>query len=570
MSRALFSILPQATPARDRSRGAKFLARACFALLALGSLAACAGKEATPEQLAARAEQAIASGNATEAVELWRRATAARPENDAWRESLALALDATQEHFAAAEAFFYLARQQPEREELYLYASESYDRADEPALAALSLARFIEGKPGNSRIWQRLAELHAAGGDPEAAIEAALESHRRSPRPAVARFLSEQYAATGNDRQAALWRNEAGLAADEPTPQAPALEPASEPPATAEMPLVATTPNAQPPAARVAYEEFSSVAYVSKEEAVAAVEASFEAVPLAEEEDEEAPAPPPEEATAPAVRMPPLTAEEPREHALDAPLPTLRMPLGTLETMDKESAVAAAEASFASALSALEGSDFAVTIEEEIPEPETEAAQEPENAQVIELPPSPEIEQVVEIAPPGRSLMAGLSEPMERADRLLAEARALHQEGRLGQAVEAYYASLTLNDGDPEVWLEISRLHLEMGEPLWAETTALEAQRRAPFSVRYTLQVLRAAQQTKQPEEFLRELQEAHRTFPGEADLTLALARAYRDISGNRHAAAELLRQFLAQASAFHPERDIAEAELARLLEAGD
>ncbi len=146
----------------------------------------------------------------------------------------------------------------------------------------------------------------------------------------------------------------------------------------------------------------------------------------------------------------------------------------------------------------------------------------------------------------------------------LNEARNSQNAGDNSGAIKNYWASLKLDDKPAEVWHELSDLLLKNGQTGMAEATAMEAVRREPKSILYTMHYLRVAQTTKTPEELLQELISAKQKIPDSPDITLALARGYKAINSNYREAAILYRDFLDNAPG-HPERSKAEAELASL-----
>ncbi len=153
--------------------------------------------------------------------------------------------------------------------------------------------------------------------------------------------------------------------------------------------------------------------------------------------------------------------------------------------------------------------------------------------------------------------------PPPTAEGYLRQARDSHAAGR-GEAIKYYWASLKLDDKPAEIWHELSGLLLKEGKPGLSEATAMEAIRREPLSILYTMHYLRVAQETKDPEPFMEELISAKRKIPDSPDITLALARGYKSIRNNYREAAALYREFLERAPN-HPEWSKAQTELTSL-----
>ena len=151
----------------------------------------------------------------------------------------------------------------------------------------------------------------------------------------------------------------------------------------------------------------------------------------------------------------------------------------------------------------------------------------------------------------------------------LANARRLKSEGRFDEAIAEYWEAIKLNDASGSVWSELSSTYLQAGQESWAEVTALEAIRREPLNSHFNLQYLTAVRRTKDRFAYLEELKKAKKKLRDSPEVTLALARAYRDISGGARDAATFYREFLILAPN-HPDREMVEAELTSLSVTGN
>lgn len=143
---------------------------------------------------------------------------------------------------------------------------------------------------------------------------------------------------------------------------------------------------------------------------------------------------------------------------------------------------------------------------------------------------------------PARTGVAGV---LSRADQLAADAARHFLVGEVEDAVGRMRESLALDDRSPLRWAELSRFYLAQGRSDWAEVTALEAMRRDPADPRWAVVYLEAARLAQPPRKFLEIAVGARDRFPRSPDLTLILARAYRDLAGNRRNAAFLFREWL-------------------------
>ncbi len=155
--------------------------------------------------------------------------------------------------------------------------------------------------------------------------------------------------------------------------------------------------------------------------------------------------------------------------------------------------------------------------------------------------------------------------PPPTAEGYLRQARYSLAAGDGGKAIKQYWSTLKLDDKPAEVWHELSDLLLKEEKNGLAEATAMEAVRREPQSVLYTMHYLRVAQETKNPDQFMEELIYAKKKIPGSPDITLALARGYKSIRNSYREATALYREFLEKAPN-HPERSKAQTELDSLL----
>ncbi len=221
-------------------------------------------------------------------------------------------------------------------------------------------------------------------------------------------------------------------------------------------------------------------------------------------------------------------------------------------------------------VAALAASDRSAAEQDREPEPvdapaEHEAPGEPSVAHADPEPradPAPETPHRTETesAPP----VARQPDPSSELEQDAWRARQKREAGDLPGAIAGYREILTRDDRDPALWHELSEAYFSTAQFEWAEATALEAVRRDPDSVRYTLQYLRSAQRTMSPEQLMNELIRANRRFPHSPDIILAAARGYRNIARNHRNARILYERFLDLAPD-HPQRAAAERELRSL-----
>ncbi len=185
----------------------------------------------------------------------------------------------------------------------------------------------------------------------------------------------------------------------------------------------------------------------------------------------------------------------------------------------------------------------------------------------------------VDHTPSAEAVETGLAEVIEPAEitppvhptvrprsieELLTEAGQAEMDRNYKLAISDYWQILGSANNRADIWNLLSRAYLIDGQPKNAETTALEAIRLAPEEIAYTLDYLRVAQRSKEPADFLAELETAYDRFPRSPEITLSLARAYERISQNNTAARTLYSRFIEIAPG-HPLRAEAESALDRL-----
>ena len=168
----------------------------------------------------------------------------------------------------------------------------------------------------------------------------------------------------------------------------------------------------------------------------------------------------------------------------------------------------------------------------------------------------------VEIEDPTETIRS--TERPATIEELLADAETAELDRDFKSAIRKYWAAISIANNRAEIWNLLSRAYLVDGQLNNADTTALEAVRLAPREVAYTLDYLRVAQRTKQPEAFLRELETAYARFPASPEITLSLARAHERISEQTETARNLYLRFV-DIAPNHPLVPEARAAAARL-----
>jgi tetratricopeptide (TPR) repeat protein len=130
-------------------------------------------------------------------------------------------------------------------------------------------------------------------------------------------------------------------------------------------------------------------------------------------------------------------------------------------------------------------------------------------------------------------------------EELMADAETATFDRDYKSAIRKYWAAISIANNRAEIWNLLSRAYLVDGQLNNADTSALEAVRLEPREVAYTLDYLRVAQRTKEPANFLAELETAYARFPSSPEITLSLARAHERISLQTQTARNLYLRFI-------------------------
>lgn len=138
-----------------------------------------------------------------------------------------------------------------------------------------------------------------------------------------------------------------------------------------------------------------------------------------------------------------------------------------------------------------------------------------------------------------------ISEGPRTIEELLADAETAELDRDFKSAIRKYWAAISKENNRADIWNLLSRAYLVDGQLKNAETAALESVRLNPREVAYTLDYLRVAQRSKEPESFLAELETAYDRFPASPEITLSLARAYERIAKDNYTARNLYLRFV-------------------------
>ncbi len=156
--------------------------------------------------------------------------------------------------------------------------------------------------------------------------------------------------------------------------------------------------------------------------------------------------------------------------------------------------------------------------------------------------------------------------PLSQAeiDSMIEAANRAVLSNELETATHLYRSILENSDNRPVIWNQLAQVYLANGEFSSAENAALEAIRKAPNNIAYTLNYLKIAKKTKSEIRFLSELSTAAKQFPNSPEIALSLARAYDRNSRYKFRAKEYYIKFITL-DPNHPQRAEAETAISRL-----
>jgi len=436
----------------------------------------------------------------------------------------------------AAIYYEQLAQLQPTDPMPLLFAADALNDAGDPKGAADLYHRYLEQDPDNAAAWILLAEQELELNHRRNAIDAYLQANRRQPRDRTQLEIGRLYLEAGNFAQAQQWYAQAVESADPEVRE------------TALIGLVRTAVRAN---------RISDAALLSQTledeypEALEDPEVENLVGQLRQWQQRQ------DEAVAAAQELANRQEAEPEPEAAPE-LPT------DADTEPEETA--STDQTAQNPQPEPEQTQTAANPQPEAqPEPETEPAAQGPVQPVANAEPEPE-------PAPSTGEPETPSEP-ETAPNLrtagyweaLSWARKVRDEGALEEAIRYYNRAVTRDDRDPEVWYELSDVYFMSGQAAWARATANEAERRAPDEPKYALQVIRVQQNTMRPEQLIAAMQQAQQRFPENPEITLSLARAYRQLTNDTRSARRMYERFLEIAPPMHPQRELAERELRRL-----
>ncbi len=508
-----------------------------FLIVYLLVVSGCGPSEPNLEETLEQANQLLESNSTAQAISLLESYNAFDSGEPRVLESLAFAYSSIGNHRSAAESFQSLANLLPEQPEYYLYAAQALKESDQTEDALQAYLDYLEAIPEDAAIQLEVARLNEELQRWDEALNNYLSSYRLKPRSQVALRLGELFLAKRNYPQARTWYTQALNLGD------------SE--AEAMLGLLETALQSR------RYQEAIGWMRQLDEKYPGQLDVS----PLASARKDLANWQASQAELAEATERIGDISVEAEDEVAESPQRT--------EVEETESEIVV---ELETTTPDVEQSDVSSSVENQASDATSGAIVE-----VVENPGPPEDtepseniskEDAVALSESESELRTTENEQfIDQSNNLsekLLEAQTARNEGRDTDAIRLYKNILSRNDSRADVWYELSEVYLGQGDLQWADAAALEAIRREPGNVRYTLQHLKIVRQMGENQTLLQELLRARSRFPNYPDITLALARAYMNVARNRRNASILYREFLAQAPD-HPQASIARAELEAL-----
>lgn len=554
-------------------------------------LAACSSPE---EKKAAQIEEALnlaEQGSGAEALELLEELAAQYPNDIRILESMGQIYssqgDATMAAFFLEQAHL----QSPDDTELLYQAYQSLEAAGQPAGHLLEKLAEQAPETMTPELWVRLGQIRKAENKVQPALDAYLKGvdpDKQKPSAETAAAIGQLYVKAGNLAQAETWLE---MAADNDDPSALTalfglleinLRQKDWPGAEA---VISQLDNQFPGAveasqwqqarqelirwrkaqddmkAKLTAAEEAKKAAEAKAQAEAEAQAEAAGTEQAKDDSEDSAS---GESTATEGKAQVIADIEAAEALADAPA----IEMGTTETEDATvEDTSETEASKTIAFDpniAIEPADPEITFEVDYDQAplagetsyRVDNSATTESVNPVEAFPTFNVEEPTETIRP--------SNRPRTIEELLADAETAELDRDFKSAIRKYWAAISIANNRAEIWNLLARAYLVDGQLNNADTAALEAVRLEPREVAYTLDYLRVAQRTKEPEAFLRELETAYARFPASPEITLSLARAHERISKQPETARNLYLRFI-DIAPNHPLVPEARAAAARL-----
>jgi len=481
--------------------------------------AGCGKRELTEPEVLAKADTFRQSGQLDQAIVTLESYNELHPDTQSVLEALAFDYSTQKDGAMAAYYFIQLAKTGPEQSQFMLMAGQSLLQSGDKAGAISYYRQYLETHPKDAKVWGTLGRLCQSDGKPAEAIDALLKAYEQDKQSSTALLIANLFLEARNLPQSKAWYQTAYKHGDK-----------SQSDALLGMLRVALT------------EKKFSLA----DSYILTLDSRFpgklDHSDLAYSRDQ-------------------IKKWKERKAALESATQKIQVKTPDLKSTPKDKIPPAVE----------EKTEEKPVKTDKLqePAPQKEAPPEVTKEEQPEKPIEIEVKEPEQIAPQKLAITEPTVKEIEQKDSLnfrdcIIVADASMKKGDLKKAIRYYKRAIKDNDSSPDLWLRISKAYLEDGQLVWAESTALEAVRRDSQNPAYYIHYLKVAQRSMTPDRYMRELQRVHSRFKSQPDITLALARAYKDIAKNKRNAAFLYKEFLDMAPD-HPDAKTAREELEAL-----
>jgi len=541
---------------------------------ALGVFSGCA-KEETPEEAAIRQQEEVKAvvrkandllyaNEPAQALALLQQVEERYPQHPEIEEALGFAHAASDNPMEAAQHFAQSARLDGNRHYNYLYAAQERTKAGDWPGAATAYEQYLLANPNDALAWREQAKIFSRLNKPKAAIDAYLQSLKRSGDEPDAEQKAEMgrlFLQLGNVPQAETWFRDV---LDDPGAEA------VRPQVLVNMLQIEYGRKNWPRAIELMEQidneapgvlEMTDMAFARAElERWQEDRKQREVVRIASEEAPETEAPVEAEDEGDAIEVattpPPRGSKE--DLSLDEPLETTEEAAAAAPTFEliEDGLVTNPTTPQMTPPENTDTEGVIETVPALLPE------EEPPNNGII--PPTPLAEEADTPVAPAEVEATPTPPPPPPSTREMAEASI--ELGDLDSGIRHLRQLLVRDYQNADLWNRLAEVYFDAGEFQNAELAALQAVEQSPRSVEYRLQYLKAVQKTSPAERMMEELKRAARALPESPEVAFALATGYERIERNPRNAVYYYQRFLDLAPATHPRRPQAEAAIRNML----
>ena len=473
------------------------LPRILLASAVLLGLGACASKEERIAKIAQDAEDALMQDDSGASLEILKKGIETFEESSLLHEAYGNALADESQHREAARALARAIELDPSKKQLWVRIGELRALLGEAEASIEAFTAYLKTYPNDFLALKNISQLREQIGDMQGAIDAALAWNQAKPSAQAALRLGTLFNASGNSAQARSWYAQAAAY----TGQA----------------------DAKPALALLIELEANAMQYLQAETRIKEFEENYglESIPESIQN-----------ARTIIARWRAAQAEIAKAgEELEAQRRALEeQRQANQERLEQEAQRQAAERAKA---------------DEELAS--ATSSQNPEST-AVEKAPTP----LADTSPPSNKIEETTIDESQPVHHATAQAD-LAQEN-YESAINKLWDVLGGNANDSEAWRLLAYAYAKTEQWSDAEACILEARRRAPFSATIALLHLRIAENTLSPKQWIREAANIKQSFPRNAPIVIAYARALRNAGADVSLVRSAYREFLDVAPANSPD----------------